>query len=119
MAHATEAGMSMNNLNLLPQDYVAKDGEKGKDGWECRFSIDDEERYVINFEPIGQVPYSCSPFVRMSDDDDLVTSIDQLGGKLIDVRFDAAWLREEEVADHGNIVRHFRRDLCTDVGSKM
>ena len=35
MAHAAETGMSMNNLNLLPEDYVAKDGEEGEDGGKC------------------------------------------------------------------------------------
>ena len=74
---------------------------------------------MVDFEPIGQVSYSRSPFVCVCDDDDLVTSIDQLGGKLINVRFDSARLGEEEVADHGNVVRHFRRDLFTDDGATL
>ena len=118
MAHAAKTGMSMNNLNLLAQDDVAKDGEEGEDGWECRFSVDDEERYMVDLKPIRQVSYPRSPFVCMCDDDDLVTSIDQLGGKLVDVRFDSPGLGEEEVADHGNVVRHFRRDLFMNDGSR-
>lgn len=42
----------------------------------------------------------------MCDDDDLVATIDELGGELVDVAFNAAGLGEKEVADHGDVVRH-------------
>jgi hypothetical protein len=40
------------------------------------------------------------------DNYDLVASVDELRGELVDVAFDSSWLGEEEVADHRNIVRH-------------
>ena len=42
----------------------------------------------------------------MCDDHDLVAAVDQLRRQLVDVTFDSSRLREEEVADHGDIVRH-------------
>lgn len=61
---------------------------------------------MIDFEAIGKVAYSCATLIGMGDDDDLMAAVDQFGGQLVNVTFDSAWLREEEVADHGDIVRH-------------
>ena len=47
-----------------------------------------------------------SSFVGMSDDHNLMTSVYQLRGQLIDMAFDSSRLWKEEVADHRNVVRH-------------
>ena len=55
----------------------------------------------------------------MGDDDDFVSSIDELGGQLVDVAFDSSWLWEEEVADHSDIVRHSDDNAFMFAGSVL
>lgn len=106
MAEAAETSMSMNNFNLFPNDNVSKDWEEGEDRGECRGAVDDQEWDMVDFEAIREVSYASSSFVRVGNDNDLVSSIDELCGELVDVALDSSWLWEEEVADHGNVVRH-------------
>ena len=54
---------------------------------------------MIDFKAISQVSHPCSAFVGVGDDDYFVTAIDQFGGKLIYVTFNAAGLGEKEIAD--------------------
>jgi len=61
---------------------------------------------MVDFEAVGQVVNASTPFVSVRDHDDLMTSIDELHRQLVDMAFDSSWLRIEEVADHGNVVRH-------------
>ena len=105
MAKTTDAPVAMNNLNLFSNDDIPEDGEEGEDGWKGRGTIDDEEWDVIDLESIRKIAHAGPSFVCVGDDDDFVASIDELGGQLIDVTLNTSWLREEEVADHGNIVR--------------
>ena len=106
MAEAAEAGMAMNYFNLLPDYDVPKYWKEGKDRWHRRLSVDDEKRYMVDFEAIGKVVDSCTAFVGMSDYNDLVAAVDELRGELVDVAFNSSWLRKEEVTDHGDVVRH-------------
>jgi hypothetical protein len=76
-AHVAETGMAVHDFNLLPDDDVAEDGEEGKHGGEGRLPIDDEEGHMIDFDAIGQVPYSVPAFVCMGDDDDFMASVDE------------------------------------------
>lgn len=98
--------MSMNDLDLLTNDDISEDGEKGEDGRECGLSIDDHKRDMVNLEAIHKVTHACSTFVIMSDDNDFMASINQLRRELVDVTFNSAGLGEEHVTDHGDIVRH-------------
>ena len=110
MAEAAQAGMTMHYLNSLPDNDVPKYWEEGEEGRKCCLSIDDEKRDVVDFEAICKVVDSCTAFVGMSDYNDFVATINELRGKLIDVTFNSSWLGEEEVADHGDIVRHIGRE---------
>ena len=98
--------MAMHNLDPLPEDDVAEDGEKGEDSGHSRFAIDYQERDVVHFQTIRQVSYPSTIFIGMSDNDDFVPSIYKLSRELIYMAFDSSCLREEEVANHCNIVRH-------------
>jgi hypothetical protein len=98
--------MAMYDLNLLSNDNVPENWEEGKDSWEGRLAVDDEERDVVNFEAIREVSDAGPPFVCVRDDNHLVPSVDQLCGELVDVAFNATWLWKEAVADHRDIVRH-------------
>ena len=64
---------------------------------------------MIYLQTVGKIANPSPPFVSMCDNDDFVTSIDELGGNLIDMTLHAAGLRKEKVADHGNIVGHLGR----------
>lgn len=70
--------MAMHNLDPLPEDDVAEDGEKGEDSGHSRFAIDYQERDVVHFQTIRQVSYPSTIFVGMSDNDDFVPSIYKL-----------------------------------------
>lgn len=98
--------MSVNDLDLLPNDNVSKDWEKGEDGREGCGAVDDQEWNVVNFKAIREVSHSCSAFICVCDDHDFVSSIDEFGGELVDVTFNASRLGKEIVTDHSNIVRH-------------
>ena len=98
--------MPMHNFNLLSQNDVPEYREEGKDSREGGFSIDDKERHMVDFETVREIPDTRSSLIGMGDDDDFVAAIDELGRELIDVAFNAAGLGEEEVADHGDVVRH-------------
>jgi hypothetical protein len=106
MAKTAQTRVAMYNLNLLSNDNIPEDGEEREDGWEGRCSIDDEKWNVVDFEAIRKISHSSPPIVCMSDDYDFVASINELRRQLVDVRFDSSGLREEEVADHRNVIRH-------------
>jgi hypothetical protein len=61
---------------------------------------------MVDLEAIRKVSYSCPSFVCVGYDYNLVSSIDELRGELVNMTFDSSGLREEEVADHGDIIRH-------------
>ena len=98
--------MSMHYLNLLSNDDVAEYREEGEDCWKRRGAVDYEERYIVHLETIREVSYASSFFVGVGDDYNLVTAVDKLRRDLVDMAFDSSRLGKEEVADHGNIVRH-------------
>lgn len=61
---------------------------------------------MIHFKTVGEIADSGAASVSMGDNDDFVAAVDELGGELIDVRFNSTRLGVEEVADHGDVVRH-------------
>lgn len=61
---------------------------------------------MIDLETIGEVADAGSALIGMGDDYNLVAAVYEFGGQLVNVTFDSARLGEEEVTDHGNIVRH-------------
>ena len=78
MAQTAETSMTMDNLNLFPEDNISKHRKEGEDSWKGRFTVDNVERNVIDFETVCQVSDACSSFIRMRDDDNLVPTIYQL-----------------------------------------
>lgn len=108
VAEITQTSMAMNNLYLLANADVSKYRKEGEDGREGDLTIDDEKGDVVHFKAVGKVANALAVTVGMCDDDDFVSSIYEFAGELVDVRFDASWLREEEVADHGDVVRSTR-----------
>lgn len=106
VAEATKTGMAMDNLDLLSYNDISEDREEGEDGRERGGTVHDEEGDMIDLEAVGKVADTGSPFVRVRDNDDLVSAINELCGELVDVTFDTSRLREEVVADESDIVRH-------------
>lgn len=76
MAEATQTGMSMDNLDLFSQDDVAENWKERENGGKGRFTVDNQERDMIDLETIGKVAYSRTTFVGMGDDDDLMAAVD-------------------------------------------
>ena len=76
-AEAAETRMAMHDFNLLPNHDIAEYGEEGKHGREGRFSVDHEERNVVDLEAIGEVSNSCPAFVCVGNDDHFMAAVDQ------------------------------------------
>ena len=109
--------MTMNDIDSFPQDDIPKHREEGEHGREGGASVDDEEGHVVDFQAVGEVSNTCSPFVGVCDDDYFVAPVDQFRGELVDVRFDAAGLGKEEVADHGDAVGGRHDGCCGHMGT--
>ena len=108
MTETAETCMTMNYLNLLSYNNIAKDRKERKDRWKGRFSVDHKEWYMIDFETICEISDSSSTLVSVCNDYYLVATINELRRELVDMAFDASWLGKEEVADHSNVVRHLK-----------
>ena len=79
MAEAAQTGVTVDNLNLLPDDDVPYDREEGEDCRHRSLTVDDQEGHMINLEAIGEIVHSCPAFIGMGDDNDFVASINELG----------------------------------------
>ena len=77
MTETAQAGMSVYNLNLFPDDNVSKHREKGKDRRHGRFPIYNEERHMVHLESICEISHPCSPLIRVGNDDDLMATVDE------------------------------------------
>ncbi len=77
MAEVAETGMAMDDLNLLANDNVSKDGKEGEDGRKGRFPVDHKEWNMVDFEAIGEVTNAGPAGVCMGDDNDLMAAIDK------------------------------------------
>ena len=106
VTQTTQACMPMYNLNPLSEDDIPENWEEGEDGRKSRFSVDDKKRNMVDLETVRKIANASSPFIRMSDDDDFMATVDELCRELVDVAFNAAGLGEKEVADHRDVVRH-------------
>jgi hypothetical protein len=106
MAETAQTCVAMHNLDLLAYDNIPEDWEEGEYGGKAGGAVHDQERDMVDFEAVCEVTDAGSSFVGVRDDDDFMAAVDELGGQLVDVALDAARLREEEVADHSNVVWH-------------
>lgn len=79
VTEAAQAGVAMDDLDLLSDYDVAKDREKGEDSWHGGLSVDDQKRDMVDLQAVGQVAHSGPTLVRVRDDNDFVSSINQLG----------------------------------------
>lgn len=77
VSQVAQATMAVHDFYALADDNVAEDGEEGEDGRERGGAVDDEERDMVDFEPVGQVAYACPALVIVRDDDDFVATVDQ------------------------------------------
>jgi hypothetical protein len=78
MAETTQTLMPMDNLNLFPDNDIPKDGKEGEYRGHRRLPVDDQKRYVVNFEPIGEVADACAALVRVGYDNDFMSPVDEL-----------------------------------------
>lgn len=78
VAQTTEAGMAVHNLYLLSYDDIPEDWEEGEDGREGGFSVYHEERDVVDLETIRKVSDAGAALVRVGDNNDFVTAVDEL-----------------------------------------
>ena len=85
MAQIAETGMAVHNLDLLPDEDLAEDGEAGEHCREGRAAVHDPVRDVIDFDAVGQVADASASgiggvvrrSVGMGDDDHLVAAVDE------------------------------------------
>ena len=69
--------MAMYNFNLLPDNDVSEGREERKDGRKRCGAVYNEERHMVDFQPIREVAHASSTFIGMRYNDNLVAPIDQ------------------------------------------
>lgn len=79
LTQGTHGAMAMDNLYPLSNDDVAKEREEREDGWEGRGAVDDSKGDMEDLDAICQVSDALSIVISVSDDDNLVSSVDELG----------------------------------------
>lgn len=77
MTETAQTSMTMNNLNLLTNHNVPEHRKKGENCRESRLAVDNEEGYMVDFEPIGEIPNTGPSFVCVGDDDDFMPAVDE------------------------------------------
>lgn len=78
MAEATQARMTVYDLDLLADYDISKYRKEGEDGWQGRFAVDNEKWDMVDLEAIGEVTDTCASFIGMSNDNNFVSSVDEL-----------------------------------------
>lgn len=107
----------MHDFDALSNADVSECRKEGKYGRKCCLAVDYEERNVVDFQAICEVADAFAVTIGMGDDDDFVTAVYELARKLVYMRFDASRLREEEIANHGDIVCSARHG-CGGTGER-
>lgn len=77
MAEIAKACMAMHNLDLLSNDDIAEYRKEREDSRKGCLPVNNEERYMIDFETICQIVNTSPSFICMSDDDDFMAAIDE------------------------------------------
>lgn len=77
VAETAETSMAMYNLDAFAYDNIAEDGEEGEHRGKRGLAVDDEEGHIVDLQTIGEVSHTCSAGVRVSDDYDLVSTVDE------------------------------------------
>lgn len=72
--------MAVYNVDPLANDNIPEHGKEGEDGREGRLAIDNKEWYIIDLKSIGEIAYTRSSSVGMSDHNDFVAAIDEFLG---------------------------------------
>lgn len=57
--------MAVNDVDFLSDPNVAQEWETTIDSRECCFSMNHHRRYIIYFEPVGQIAYACTIAIGM------------------------------------------------------
>jgi hypothetical protein len=64
---------------------------------------------MIDFETVREISDSGSSFVSVCNYNYFMPSVYELCRELVNVTLNSSWLRKEEVANHGDVVRHLDR----------
>lgn len=80
MTEGTERGMTMDDLDILPNEYLPQQGERAEYCGKCRASIHNPMWQMVDFEPVGQIsdprPRRCA--ISVCYNDDIMASVDKL-----------------------------------------
>jgi hypothetical protein len=70
--------MPMDNIDLLSDNNITEDWKERKDGGKCRFSVDNEERNMIDFQPVCKISNTGAAFICVGYYNTFVAPINQL-----------------------------------------
>lgn len=119
LTQGAHCSMTVYNLDALSNDDVAEERKEGEDGGEGRRPVDDGKRDMEDLDAVGKVPNTLPILVRMGNYNDLVSTVDQLSGELVDMALDSSGLGVEEIAHHGDVVCSTRHCGGQGVGVMM
>lgn len=69
--------MSVNDFDSLADYYVPENREEGEHRGKRCLTVNDKEWHIVDFDSVGEVSHSSTPFVGMSDDNYFVATINQ------------------------------------------
>lgn len=92
--------MPVDNFDSFADKYLSENWEEGEDGRHGGLAVYDKKGDVVDFKAIGEVADAMTCRIGVGNYYYFMTAIGELGGELVDVGFDTAGLRVEEVADH-------------------
>lgn len=78
MAQTAQTRVPVHNLDFFSKNDISKYWKEGEDSRESCFSIDDKERYVIDFETVCEISNTSPPFICMRNDHDFMATINEL-----------------------------------------
>lgn len=82
MAETTQAGVSMDDLDLFANDNIPEDRKERENRGHSRLAVYNEERDMVDLEAIGKVSDSGAAFVCMGDNDHFVASVNEFLGRI-------------------------------------
>lgn len=81
MAEVAQACVSVHNFDLFPDDNIAEYWKERKYCGKGRLPVNDQERNMIDLEPVREISHASAAFVGVSYNYYFVATIDQFLGE--------------------------------------
>ncbi len=119
MGQRGERRVAVDNVDPLPREYAAQDGQRREQRGQDALVVEGREREVVDLEVVGQVVDALPAAVGVSDDYDLVPALEETLAEEEDVGLDAADAWVEEVWHHAETKKKWASCMNFDERSQL